>query len=462
MEKYSNRLIPLRLRDDVGLQPAIRKPKIMSITQLEQVLANARAGKADAQFLMSQICQQENDLEGMMFWLQEACNAGFPDALGALGHCYEKGQGVAANIAKAMSYYDRAVDAGSKISAFHEAQLLHKSKQGVESAERICELLQAAASSDVVPALRVLGYLAMQNEPQRDIAIEVLRRAATLGDAVSAFMLAWCLLQGQDSGDSPEAVHWLGYAVGANFPLAAELLASLSGTEPSAPPSDANSLLKIDTSFALYPPMRQVETGILSTDPEITLFRDVLDVVDRAYLIYLSRPFLQPAHVINPDGDESGMISNVRTSKSTYIPFELVDIIGRYIELKIVTATNEDFLASEPMSILCYAPGEYYRPHFDYFNPKLNVSDKLMQDGGQRVSSAVTYLTAPAAGGGTSFPSLNVTVPPVAGGTLWFRNCLSDGQVDKRSLHAGDAVIVGEKWVVTKWFREEPTQYAQI
>jgi prolyl 4-hydroxylase len=45
---------------------------------------------------------------------------------------------------------------------------------------------------------------------------------------------------------------------------------------------------------------------------------------------------------------------------------------------------------------------------------------------------------------------------------LWFRNCFADGQVDKRSLHAGDTVEAGEKWVVTKWFREEPTPYLEI
>jgi prolyl 4-hydroxylase len=114
------------------------------------------------------------------------------------------------------------------------------------------------------------------------------------------------------------------------------------------------------------------------------------------------------------------------------------------------------------MSILRYAPGEYYRPHVDYFNPRLDVSKDFLQDGGQRTASAVTYLTAPTAGGGTSFPKLKVTVPPVAGGTLWFRNCLENGQIDERSLHAGDTVIDGEKWVVTKWFREKPTQYLQI
>jgi prolyl 4-hydroxylase len=71
----------------------------------------------------------------------------------------------------------------------------------------------------------------------------------------------------------------------------------------------------------------------------------------------------------------------------------------------------------------------------------------------------VTYLAVPEAGGGTSFPNLGLTVPPSFGGTLWFRNSDDNGTIDKRSLHAGDTVIAGNKWVVTKWFRERPTSY---
>ncbi|MGI9235862.1 MAG: 2OG-Fe(II) oxygenase, partial [Woeseiaceae bacterium] len=220
--------------------------------------------------------------------------------------------------------------------------------------------------------------------------------------------------------------------------------------------------IQFGAAFALYPQSREVDEQVISTDPPITFFKNVLSVVDRAYLIFLSRPYLQRAHVIDPEGDKSGMVSDVRTSMSTYLPFEIVDIIGRYVELKIIRTTGEDLLSSEPMSILKYAPGEYYRPHVDFFDPKLTVTEEFLRDGGQRTASAVTYLVAPAVGGGTSFPNLNLAVPAESGGTLWFRNCLDNGRVDERSLHAGETVQEGEKWVVTKWFRERPTQYLQL
>jgi len=432
----------------------------MANPQFDRLLANAHAGKPEAQFLLSQICLQRQDIDGMVFWLEKASDRGFPDALGALGHCYEKGQGFAADMTRAMSYYDRAVDAGSKVAALNKAQLLYKSKSGPEYSKLIYDLLIIAATANVAPALRVIGYLAMQHKGKRDLAIDCLRQGAVLGDFVSAFILGWCLLQGGDGTES-EAAFWLQQASSVDFPFAAGLLTSSSTTKPVAPPA-SNKVIEFGTLFPMYPEAQGAECEVFSSDPPIKLFKKVLSTVDCAYLMYLSRPYLARASVIDPEGDSSGMVSNVRTNASTYLPFELVDIIGRHIELKIVHETGEDLSCSEPMSILHYAPGEYYRPHVDYFNPRLDVSKEFLQDGGQRTASAVTYLTAPTAGGGTSFPNLKVTVPPGAGGTLWFRNCLENGDVDERSLHAGDTVIDGEKWVVTKWFREKPTQYLQI
>ncbi|MDJ0711738.1 MAG: 2OG-Fe(II) oxygenase [Woeseiaceae bacterium] len=212
----------------------------------------------------------------------------------------------------------------------------------------------------------------------------------------------------------------------------------------------------------LIPEIRDLDRQQVNDEPGIAVFSRVLDAQDCAYLINLSRPYLTSSDVIDPNSERDGMRSTVRTSSGTYLPFQLVDFIARYIELKIVQATGESLENSEPMSILCYAPGQYYQPHFDYFDPKLPVSAGLLEDGGQRTASAVTYLAVPDAGGGTSFPNLDLTVPPQPGATLWFRNCHANGSIDPRSLHAGDPVERGSKWVVTKWYREGRTRYLEL
>ena len=60
--------------------------------QLEQIRANAEAGHPESQFLLSQICQQDGDVSGMIRWLREASANGVPDAFTALEHCCEQGE----------------------------------------------------------------------------------------------------------------------------------------------------------------------------------------------------------------------------------------------------------------------------------------------------------------------------------------------------------------------------------
>ena len=43
--------------------------------QMQQIIAKAEGGQPEAQFLLSQICLQQQDLDGMVHWLQQASKA---------------------------------------------------------------------------------------------------------------------------------------------------------------------------------------------------------------------------------------------------------------------------------------------------------------------------------------------------------------------------------------------------
>lgn len=427
--------------------------------QIQQIRARAEEGHAASQFLLSQIYQQGNDLENMIVWLQTAAANNVPDALDALGYCFEKGSGISQDYDAALARYDQAVMANCRHAAYRRAELLFKSTRSSAETGNIRDSLIAAANADVVLALRTIGYLSVQSTDSRDFGMRCLRRAALLGDVVARYNLASCLLRNSGDSERSEAVYWLQHAVRENYPLADTLLASTGNMSTTVAFVPVDAPIGPVQPFALQPSRPDPDFEAICDNPPITMFHNVLSEIDRAYLMFLARPSLVRANVINPSSETAGLVSDVRTSTSTYLPYLWVDIIGRFIELKIALATGEDLAHSEPMSILRYEPGQYYRPHVDYFNPKLKVSEALLQDGGQRTASAVTYLTTPASGGSTSFPKLNITLPAVAGSCLWFRNCDDEGQTTDRSLHAGDAVTSGEKWVVTKWFRQKPTSY---
>src|SRR5210317_1709641 len=178
------------LQDDEPIGTARYEKDVMSLPpRYQQIARDAEVGSPDAQFLLSQICMQNGDTEGMMLWLQRAIDSGVPDALGALGRCYENGHGVQRDMGAALQHYERAVASGSKVATFDNAQLLHKSRQGITSSDRVFELLVTAAEANVTPAFRVLGYVAMQHESTRKFAMNCLQRASDGGDSVASFML---------------------------------------------------------------------------------------------------------------------------------------------------------------------------------------------------------------------------------------------------------------------------------
>jgi len=99
----------VRLLDDGRPWPEVFNIPVMPMQQLR---TRAEEGHPDAQFLLSQVCLQSGDFDGMMHWLQQAVASDIPDALSALGRCHEKGQGTPRDFVAAMTQYDRAIDLG--------------------------------------------------------------------------------------------------------------------------------------------------------------------------------------------------------------------------------------------------------------------------------------------------------------------------------------------------------------
>ena len=76
------------------------------------------------------------------------------------------------------------------------------------------------------------------------------------------------------------------------------------------------------------------------------------------------------------------------------------------------------------------------------------------------MATVLLYLNDVAAGGGTSFPHVGLTIMPRQGSALYFAYTADDQSVDTLSLHAGLPVEQGEKWLAVKWLRQEKYQRA--
>lgn len=57
-------------------------------------------------------------------------------------------------------------------------------------------------------------------------------------------------------------------------------------------------------------------------------------------------------------------------------------------------------------------------------------------------------------GGDTYFPELNKRFKPQTGQALIWYNLNENGLANPLTLHAGQPIIKGEKFIVTQWFRQ--------
>jgi prolyl 4-hydroxylase len=109
-----------------------------------------------------------------------------------------------------------------------------------------------------------------------------------------------------------------------------------------------------------------------------------------------------------------------------------------------------------------YAPGQHFRAHHDYFHEGESYWERMRLTGGQRTFTAMIYLNEVEEGGATWFPQGGVRAVPRKGMALIWNNMAPDGSPNTATLHEGMPVVEGVKYIVTKWFREEPWAAAKV
>jgi prolyl 4-hydroxylase len=196
---------------------------------------------------------------------------------------------------------------------------------------------------------------------------------------------------------------------------------------------------------------REVRVLFAMRNPRIVLFADFLSAQECDALIEAARPGLQPSTVVDQQTGADGVLDDVRTSNGMFFQRGETELVQR-IETRIARLVNWPVERGEGMQILHYRVGGQYRPHFDFFPPASPGTQLVLQRGGQRLASVLMYLNEPDSGGGTAFPEIGMTVCAQRGNALFFS--YPDAHRDVNTLHAGQPVMAGEKWLATKWLRQ--------
>ncbi len=408
------------------------------------------APSPDALWQQAQSLAERGDFEAAQIRLQAAAEAGHALA------CFRLG---AARIADAASADDcrQGLD-----------WLLHAEHHGVAAAMHllavlglgdvlqpldwplVAQRLQRAAQAGFPPALRSVALALAQRDDAASQALAnlCLEHAAMGGDLVSLALLGERLARGQGGAvDCERAAAIAGLLQNTDLPVAAPARAvDPSRAEPRAlPPLPTLPVVDLQALDA------KPQLTALSQSPAIAQAEAALSAEECRFVQFLGSVHLQPSITAAPDGQILKV--PLRTSHDAAFTLEREDVWLRMIQRRMAAAAGLPLAHGEPLILLRYAPGQEYRPHRDYLPPSL--VEPIAQGGpGQRVATVIAYLNGDVRGGATVFPEQGLRIAPNPGRLLHFRNLSGDDQPDTRTLHAGEPVQSGIKWICTLWVRQ--------
>lgn len=189
--------------------------------------------------------------------------------------------------------------------------------------------------------------------------------------------------------------------------------------------------------------MVRVPTPVL----ELFVLRDFLSEEECRGLIRLINARRKPSPLFADHPDPE-----FRTSETCL--FRRDDPLVRGIERRIAELMGLPPDHGEALQGQRYATGQQFKPHHDYLRPGQPYWQRQQHVGGQRTWTAMAYLNVPGEGGETVFPYARLAIPPRRGSLLAWNNLDPAGAPNPGTLHQGMPVIRGEKYIVTRWFRE--------
>lgn len=228
----------------------------------------------------------------------------------------------------------------------------------------------------------------------------------------------------------------------------------------------------IHRAGALVYPIEQVKRyeSVGSGKDWVSPVLETFEKIDNLYCIegcglevFLLRDFLTPdecnhlRNLIDEENFPSRLMGpasqNFRTSHSSPLS-ACSDPLIRELDQRISDLTGIPLENQEGMEGQRYRVGQEFKPHFDAFLPDHAYYPVELAAGGQRTWTVMLALNQPKAGGGTAFPTARLRINPRAGNLIAWSSLNKSGGINTASLHCGEPVVAGSKYVVTKWHRE--------
>lgn len=414
-------------------------------SNLQQLRQDATGSSPHAWFQLAAALVARQQMEEAFALHQRASQAGHVAAQIELARMLMHGVGTAVDPPAAAEWLLRAEQSGNPIAGYLLA-LMALGDAILPFDGRVNERLLAAMQANYPPALRAaaIHFGRRANGGDQTLCLQLLERAAEHGDVLSARLLAERLVRGEGCVPQPGAASEMWAQ------LAAHGIDRLPEIAVPLPPAkvEAARALALEEVLHAPPPLQE-----LSAHPHVMQIDGLLSADECRLLVANAQPRLQRSQTVDPETGLPRLIE-LRTSSDASLDPILEDFSLRLVQLRMARAARVPLVCAEHLTVLRYEPGQEYRPHRDYRPPGSIEKDR--PEAGNRARTICVYLNQVEAGGETVFPVAGLSVAPVAGRAVVFDNLHADGSPDVDSLHAGQPVQRGEKWLATLWLRQQP------
>jgi prolyl 4-hydroxylase len=182
---------------------------------------------------------------------------------------------------------------------------------------------------------------------------------------------------------------------------------------------------------------------MLNEEPQVVLIKNFATPEECAHVIEMARNKTVRSKTQHKKGID--VVSDHRTS-SSFFPEDgkWATETLKHLDDRIMKTVNWKSCYTENWSVMHYLPGQYFKPHLD-----INYDG---EEGMKRVGTMITYLNDVEKGGTTTFGKLRIKIAPKMGDAVFFNYSRDNIHL---TLHSGDPVVVGEKWILTRWLRED-------
>ncbi|XP_061396385.1 prolyl 4-hydroxylase subunit alpha-1-like [Musca vetustissima] len=192
--------------------------------------------------------------------------------------------------------------------------------------------------------------------------------------------------------------------------------------------------------YYLLGPLKLEELNI---DPFVAVYYDVIYDREVKEIIETSKTQIGKSAIGSNNNTKA---NEVRISKRSRLGYDTPVMANISKRLADITGLTMDM--TENMTVTNYGIGGYYGTHNDFSE---SPEDDYAQSG-NRILTAMFYLSDVDLGGATAFPQLRLAVPPIKHSLLVWYNLHRSLEPDYRTSHAGCPVLKGSKWIGNVWF----------